>query len=87
MRFLMQLHYKHRLKGGFIIKEVYNLCRALFYVEENQLRHKTCSRAVYMGNIYNEKQTESYLDKPTNSTVAGQCHSMSDLNYQPHLNN
>lgn len=44
-------------KRGFIIKEVYNLCRALFYVEENQLRHKTCSRAVYMGNIYNEKQT------------------------------
>lgn len=68
----MQLHYEHRIKGGeFIIKEVYNLCGVLFHVEENQSWHKACSRAVYMGNIYNDEQTESYLEKPTNTTVQG----------------
>lgn len=78
----MQLCYKHRRKGGFVIKEVYNLCGTLFYVEENQFGHKACSRAVYMGNIYNDEKTESYLEK---KPLSGQCHSTSDLNDQHHL--
>lgn len=73
MWFLMQLYYKHRIKGWLLIQEVYNLCRALFYIEENKFGHKACSRAVYMGNIYNDEQTGSSLEQNHYQYCAGQC--------------
>lgn len=61
----MQLHYKHRIQGGeFIIKEVYNLCGSVFYVEENQFGHKACSTAVYMENVDSDEQLKVISKNP-----------------------